>query len=95
MNQPAATTSLRDSMPETASFVDRMRKEWGAPHVNRCIREAKAGKPGFFYAMERGTVTGTPFPPGSEILEWQAKAVLWGTTFAAFMATPEALDGAH
>lgn len=95
MNQPAQREKMRDAMPETAAFVDRKRGEWGAEHVNHCLRQAQAGVPGYFYAIEGGKVLGTPFPEGSDIADWQARAVLWGLKFAAFIAPPEAKHGAH
>lgn len=103
MNQPAQPRTdaqsqrdaTRNAMPMTAAFVDRKRGEWGARHVNDCIRQANEGKPGFFYAIEGGRVLGTPFPAGHAIADWQARAVLWGASFAAFMATPEDQRGAN
>lgn len=95
MNQRAQPMNMRALMPKTAEYVDRMRREWGAPHVDRCLRRGVVDQvPGFFYAMEGGQFAGTPFEAGSEIADWQAKAVLCGATYAVFMATPEGLkDG--
>jgi hypothetical protein len=84
---------MRDLMPLTTDFIDRRRAEWGKAHVDHCLREAKAGKPGFFYAIEAGHVVGTPFAATSPMAEWQAKAVLCGAKFAAFIAEPEAARG--
>lgn len=95
MNQPAQRSELRLSMPKTAEFVDRMRVQWGAAHVNTCLRQALKGEPGYFFAIEGGQMTGTAFPSGHQIDEWQSKAVLWGGQFAVFMATPEGLHGAN
>jgi hypothetical protein len=95
MNQPAQRPDLRLSMPQTARFVARMRSEWGAAHVNDCLRRADKGEPGYFYAIEQGQIVGTAFPSGHAIEEWQAKAVLWGVKFAVFMATPKGIHGAH
>jgi len=86
---------MRESMPETAAFVDRMRAEMGEAHVKRCLQLAMKGEPGHFYAIEGGHVTGTPFPAGTPIAEDQARAVLWGCKFAAFMAKPEVPNGAN
>ncbi len=64
MNKPA---SLRESMPQTAEWVDRKRAEWGKAHVNDCVRRAIAGEPGYFYAIEGGNVLGTPWPAGTAV----------------------------
>lgn len=93
MNQPAQRSDMRLHMPNTARFVDAKRAEWGADHVNACLKRAMAGEPGEFYAIEKGQIIGTPFPAGSEIFEWQAQAILWGSDYAAFMRTPEATRG--
>ncbi len=95
MSQPAsqagAKFDLRQQMPETAQWVDRKRKEYGADHVNQCIRRAMKGEPGHFYAMERGHVLGTPFPSTHPIAKDQAMAVQLGCTFAGFIAEPAAV----
>ena len=80
--------SLRDSMPETAIFVDSKRKELGLEFVNDCIKQALAGVPGRFYAMENGHVLGTPFPATHPVAQDQHFALLTGCTFAAFLALP-------
>ena len=80
--------SLRDSMPETAIFVDSKRKELGLEFVNDCIKQALAGVPGRFYAMENGHVLGTPFPATHPVAQDQRFALLTGCTFAAFLALP-------
>ncbi len=82
-------SNMRERMPETARFVDAKRLEWGGPHVSECMRRAMAGEPGYFYAMERGQVFGAPFPATSSMAELQHHAVLMGSTFAAFMASPD------
>ena len=81
--------NLRADMPKTAEWVDRTRQELGAAHVNGMIRRAMQGEPGCFYAFERGHVLGTPFPATDPMHEWQAKAVLLGSTFAGFIRSPE------
>lgn len=99
MNQPAGQRAqkmdLRLQMPETAAWVEARRHEWGADHVNGCIRRALKGEPGLFYAMEAGHVLGTPFPATHPISEWQSHALVTGTQFAAFMATPSDIGGTH
>ena len=92
MNQPAQRADLRLTMPKTTEYVARMRAEWGAEHVNNCLRRASKGEPGFFYAIESGLMAGTAFPAGHAIAPWQANAVLWGVQFAVFMATPQGLS---
>jgi len=87
-NQPAAKLDLRKDMPETAKWVDGKRKELGIEHVNGCIRRALKGEPGYFYAIERGHVLGTPFPPTHPIAHEQNYAITMGCTFAGFIATP-------
>ena len=97
-SQPAAKVDLRQNMPETAKWVDEKRREHGAAFVNGCIRRAMKGEPGFFYAIERGHVLGTPFPPTHPVAQDQQYAVTYGCTFAGFIATPDvggATDGAH
>lgn len=96
MNQPEKGADMRTSMPETADWVARRRLEWGREHVDRCLRRATVEKqPGFFYAMERGRVVGTPFPADHPAAEWQQYAVLNGCSFAVFMKQPEGADGSH
>ena len=85
MRNPA---NLRESMPETASFVDSKRKQFGVEFVNGCIKQALAGEPGRFYALENGHVLGTPFAATDPIATYQRMAVLTGCKFAAFMAEP-------
>lgn len=95
MSQPKPA-SLRDTMPKTAEWVDRMRAEHGATFVNEQIRRAIKGEPGRFYAIEGGQVLGTPFPSTHPIDQEQRLAVLVGTPFAGFIATPEEVaDGTH
>ncbi len=85
MKKPA---DLRESMPETAKWVDAKRKEYGIDFVNGCIRGALKGETGLFYAIERGHVLGTPFPATDWRNHYQGLAVVNGSTFAAFIAEP-------
>lgn len=86
--------SLRQTMPKTAEWVDRMRAEHGAAWVNEQIRSALAGVPGRFFALEGGRTLGTPFPSTHPIDSEQRMAVMVGCPFAGFIATPtEATDG--
>ena len=95
MNQPAKRVDMRSAMPMTAEWVEQRRLEHGKAHVNACISRALAGEPGLFYALEGGHVIGTPFPPHHDAAELQHYAVVFGTTFAAFIAQPGGIDGAH
>lgn len=98
MSQPAARMDLRQHMPETAKWVDKKRQELGAEFVNGCIRRALKGEPGFFYAIERGHVLGTPFAVTHPFADSQALAITMGSTFAGFIATPASPrggDGTH
>ena len=88
--QQAPKLDLRNEMPETAKWVDQQRQELGAAHVNGCLRRALNGEPGWFYAIERGRVLGTPFPANAPIAEEQRLAILTGASFAGFIALPEA-----
>lgn len=88
MNQTGARADLRQQMPETAQWVEAKRAELGKEHVNGCIKRALAGEPGLFYAIERGQVLGTPFPATHAIAADQRLAVLWGCSFAGFIALP-------
>jgi len=102
-SQGAQRPDMRQQMPETAKWVEARRTEYGAAHVNACIRRALKGEPGYFYAMEAGFVLGTPFPATHPVAADQEFAVMMGCTFAAFMVTPVpalatsggATDGAH
>jgi hypothetical protein len=84
---------MRQQMPKTAEWIDARRAEWGIDHVNGCLRKALAGQAGWFYAMERGHVLGTPFPATSEVHADQQLAVALGCAFAAFMARPGRAHG--
>ena len=79
-------------MPETAIFVDSKRQQYGLEFVNGCIKQAIAGIPGRFYALENGHVLGTPFAATDPIDTYQRMAVLTGCKFAAFIAEPPALN---
>lgn len=95
-------------MPETADWVDRKRVTWGREHVDMCIRRAMNGEPGWFYAMERGVVLGTPWAEDegaallgmtgkpSTVAALQRTAVILGLSFAAFMREPQEVQhGTH
>lgn len=88
MEMKQKTVNLRESMPETALWVDAKRKELGAEFVNGCIRRALKGEPGWFYAIEGGHVLGTPFPATHPIAQEQRFAIMVGCPFAGFLAIP-------
>ena len=95
MTKPASQrVDLRQQMPETALWVDDKRREWGADHVNACIRRSIKGEPGQFYAIEGGHVLGTPFPATHPMCDWQNYAVATACKFAAFRAEPADKGGA-
>jgi hypothetical protein len=85
---------LREVMPSTAKWVDDRRAEHGAALVIGQIRLARSGTAGHFFAMEGGHVLGTPFPTDHPIYPDQKFAVMIGSSFAAFMATPVTTAGA-
>lgn len=87
MGQPAKKLDLRQSMPETAAYVDKRRAEWGADYVNDRIKRSLKGEPNCFYAVEGGHVLGTPFdaPVTAEVA---ALVVRWGMTFVCFLQQP-------
>ena len=85
--KPAAV-DMRAVMPETAKWVTAKRLEYGADHVNACIKAALAGTPGRFYAMEAGRTLGTPFPASHVMAEYQNIAIATGCPFAGFIAEP-------
>jgi len=87
-SRSGSKVDLRQTMPETAKWVDAKRQEHGADFVNGCIRRAMKGEPGLFYAMERGHILGTPFPPSDVRDRYSNIAVVTGCTFAGFIATP-------
>lgn len=49
---------LRDTMPETAAFIDAMREAFGADEINASIRAGMEGQP-TFWASENGVEIGT------------------------------------
>jgi len=82
---------LRDAMPLTTAWIDRQRQEFGAEHVNACIRRSLKGEADLFYAIEAGFVLGTPFTAARDpvLVQWQQLAVVAGVGFAAFLARPD------
>lgn len=93
MNQPAPKVDMRSTMPDTADWIGQKRLDWGRAHVDDCLRRATVDKqPGFFYAMERGHVVGTPFPADHPAAAAQRYAVLNGCAFAVFMLQPPGMQ---
>lgn len=89
MTQPAQPrVDLRQQMPRTAEWVDRQRLEYGKEHVNACIKRSLAGEEGWFYALERGHVLGTPYAAGAPEAELVRLAVVMGAGFAGFIRPP-------
>jgi hypothetical protein len=50
--------SLRETMPDTAAFIDEMREVFGAAEINASIRGGLDGQP-TFWACENGVEIGT------------------------------------
>jgi len=46
-------------MPETAAFIDEMRRVFGKAEIDAVVRAGVAGEPGF-HASENGLQVGTP-----------------------------------
>lgn len=91
MTQPAQPrVDLRQQMPRTAEWVDRQRLEYGKEHVNACIKRSLAGEQGWFYALERGHVLGTPYAAGAPEADMARLAVVMGVEFAGFIRPPTA-----
>lgn len=59
---PAARPSgwMREAMPDTAAFVDELRRVFGADQIDPSIRAGMRGMPGKFHAVENGHEIGTP-----------------------------------
>lgn len=59
---PAARPSgwMREAMPNTAAFVDELRRVFGADQVDPSIRAGMRGVPGKFHAVEGEHEIGTP-----------------------------------
>lgn len=50
--------NMREKMPQTAAFIDDLRKTFGAASINEQIRRGLNGEP-TFYAKENGFELGT------------------------------------
>ena len=85
---------MRDLMPETAAHVDRQRKQWGAEWVNRCITEGhKHKRHGWFYAVERGHVLGTPFTNDQATHDLLMRGVVTGSGYVCALRPPSQAPG--
>lgn len=56
---------MRDKMPETAAFIDKMREAFGEIEVNQVIKRGMKGEP-VFYAEENGHRIGTYDQPNPD-----------------------------
>jgi len=64
-NNRQMTKPLRQSMPETAAFIDSMREAFGAEMINAAIKAGIDGQP-TFYASENGQEIGARAPYSAE-----------------------------
>lgn len=86
--------NLRESMPQTAAFVDARRAEYGVEWVNRCIAEGhKHKRAGWFYAVEAGHVLGTPWPPADAVGQLATIAAAMGSGFICIVRPPSGGEG--
>lgn len=53
--------SLRDAMPQTARFIDDLRRVFGREYIDGILRRSMTGEPDCFYAEENGMTFGTRF----------------------------------
>ena len=51
--------SMRDQMPQTAAWIDELRRVFGADQIDPAIRRGMAGQPNQFYAIEGDFELGT------------------------------------
>ena len=61
------TKPLRETMPETAAFVDAMRVAFGVDLINAQIKRGMAGDTFSFHALENGLEVGTAFVPANSV----------------------------
>lgn len=57
---------LREKMPCTADFVDRLREAFGKEYIDDIIRKGLRGE-AVFYAEENGITLGTPPEKGKAV----------------------------
>lgn len=62
--------SLREKMPQTAKFIDDLRRVFGQEYIDGILRRAMHGEPDCFYAKENSLTFGTPFTPSGRGLTW-------------------------
>lgn len=68
--------SLREEMPNTAAFIDRLRAAFGAELINEQIKKGINGEP-TFYARENGHEIGTSIPRSKCRIRWGANGVAY------------------
>lgn len=90
-NSAALTTSEKKHMERLRQLPCSVCDAPG-PSYGHHIKQALAGVPGRFYALENGHVLGTAFPATHPISEYQHLAVVTGCKFAAFILQPVAME---
>lgn len=60
--------SMREEMPVTAAWIDRMREAFGAEHIDGQIRKGMKGEP-VFWASENGHTVGTKGSEGWRVIK--------------------------
>lgn len=58
--------SMREEMPVTAVWIDKLRKAFGAEHIDGQIRKGMKGEP-VFWASENGHTVGTKQSEGRTV----------------------------
>lgn len=64
----ATKGSMREEMPITAAWIDRMRKAFGAEHIDGQIRKGMKGE-ATFWASENGHTVGTEGRQGWRVIK--------------------------
>lgn len=72
---------LRQQMPETAAFLDEMRKVFGKESIDVQVRKALKGQP-TFWARENSHMLGVRDTSADHALKWDEKGI-------SYWATPE------
>ncbi|GGI16416.1 hypothetical protein [Oxalicibacterium faecigallinarum] len=60
---------MREAMPETAAFIDKMRAAFGVESINESIKGGMRGQ-GAFWAKENGQEVGSRQPVPKSIVGW-------------------------
>lgn len=66
-----AKGGMRDKMPVTAAWIDKLRATFGAESIDGQIRAGMRGEPVFF-AQENGHMVGTPSPRRTRV-QWDSR----------------------